>query len=812
MIGLTSLTMARVILCFIVLFCNVGAGLSNVSAASSPDIIDRAGVAGLQLQVESTNIMLTWPSAPRESFVVLWRSNATFQTPWVVLTNQLFASSATNKTSFYDIGALSRAPAMATNTNLDGLYRVFVIPDFWFNMKGVVLSGGPQNPGEDFLPFYFGGSETDLLQPWVELFVDGKDQNTGAGQGEGTDIERVNFGTPQKPDWVYAVGLWFQHDLLTNGIHTLQLRSQFTLNNFIGTWSQYLTVSNRPVQVRTADDVTFVGWNDFIGKTNYDIVAQTAAQLMNWRIKIYSASGQFLARKTGRTTNGSIQWDWNLRDQSGHLHNNPEVDHAFFPTINVWPINESQKKHEEWPDSGTWWNQRLGSEFVKKRSSPEKYREQVIGREHNPLEQQVPPRPLDLSWPNPNPTNSDTVLDLGPFTDFIRVTPQYSNAVLSAVLPCFSAVAKKLHLPISYRISHADIAHANVLPFRDMAADVLLKNGWAFEYHWGYVDSIVDTHSYFSLQNPDKIPKYYGKVRMNRSEATQMARDALKNLGIRLSDVFADQEPKVTLPEKIGTNTLPYYRVIWLDPRGPPSVDVGINGKAKQIERIELRNKNLEHPQPKINVIPRIGHAPYFPIPLYQINPQYAHQLVPIMFRAIDEYVRKLALPIPHPLTTDNVARVEIHDNGGWPDCEITLTNGWRFVYRHCMVCGYFTPDDLLSDRHNPAIHIKHFVGQWNLTESQAIGIVRRAMDKLDYPTNNVHMDFAPDVIYPAGYFKKIIPHYFFEWYYPINGELQSRLEAEVNADNGKLESLYYDDKAYWNCRPRIDVPISIKN
>jgi hypothetical protein len=36
-------------------------------------------------------------------------------------------------------------------------------------------------------------------------------------------------------------------------------------------------------------------------------------------------------------------------------------------------------------------------------------------------------------------------------------------------------------------------------------------------------------------------------------------------------------------------------------------------------------------------------------------------------------------------------------------------------------------------------------------------------------------------------------------------------LEAEVNADSGKLESLYYDDKAYWGSRPPIDAPISIK-
>jgi hypothetical protein len=50
-----------------------------------------------------------------------------------------------------------------------------------------------------------------------------------------------------------------------------------------------------------------------------------------------------------------------------------------------------------------------------------------------------------------------------------------------------------------------------------------------------------------------------------------------------------------------------------------------------------------------------------------------------------------------------------------------------------------------------------------------------------------------------------------FEWYYAPNNDLQSRLAAEVNTENGKLESRFYDDTAYWDSRPPIDVPISIQ-
>jgi hypothetical protein len=72
-------------------------------------------------------------------------------------------------------------------------------------------------------------------------------------------------------------------------------------------------------------------------------------------------------------------------------------------------------------------------------------------------------------------------------------------------------------------------------------------------------------------------------------------------------------------------------------------------------------------------------------------------------------------------------------------------------------------------------------------------------------------MDDAKIFIYTASVAKEHIPRLNFQWYYEPNDDLQSRLEAEVNMDNGKLESLYYDDKAYWGSRPPIDVPISAK-
>lgn len=408
------------------------------------------------------------------------------------------------------------------------------------------------------------------------------------------------------------------------------------------------------------------------------------------------------------------------------------------------------------------------------------------------------------------------ILDLGQLSDFIQVTAQYSNAVLVAVLPCFSDVSKKLDLPTPQPIVGADVARFHILPLRQTRASVQLNNGCIFSFIFGFVDSYTSPRSpTYPRPIPDKVDSAPQK-RMTENEAVQLARNCIEKLDISLEDVFADREPTVTTYRKAETHSVPRFRIEWLEPRGGGhAADFIINPETKEVERFHFDSlTNIRRPSPKIDVVPPDETEPHdfftAQIPPHKINPEYARQLVPMMFKAVNEYVQKLSLPIPLPLTTNNVARIKIENNGGWPHCQIWLTNGWRFIYRHCMVNGYYSPT-VFNTTDYYVFHLKDFEGKWNLTTNQAIELVEENLAKLGFPTNNIHMDFSPNIIYAAGDFRKIIPRYLFEWDYAPQGELQSKVEAEVNADTGKLESLYYDDLAYWHCRPPIDVPISIK-
>ena len=411
------------------------------------------------------------------------------------------------------------------------------------------------------------------------------------------------------------------------------------------------------------------------------------------------------------------------------------------------------------------------------------------------------PAAAGFPWAKTNSTGF--VLQLGLDTRTIQVTPEYKEAALQASLPLFSDFAQKLQLPVPHPLTRTDIVNCGLTPFQKTDGEIdhifiETRQGFHFSLFLGVVNDFCWSNSYRLMQDIHSISNFFGTVKITREQAIQSARDTLKKLGIPSEDVFAEQEPQITVPTW-GTNTIARYLIEWHDPRGgdnsPSTAKVEVNAETGRVESFQFSPANgLKKPAPKVTIVPPRGHDRFDSLIPPPVSPEYAWKLIPLMLAAIDEYAQKLSLPIPNRLTTNNVARIEIHNNEGWPHAEITLTNGWRFIYRHTMVNGYYAPDNFF-DSDNRKIHISDFEGKWNLTTNQAIEVVRRAMAKLDYPTNNVHMDFAPSV-YAASVDKEHIPRLRFEWYYSVQDELQSRLETEVNTDNGKLESLYYDDNS----------------
>src|SRR5437867_3898701 len=100
--------------------------------------------------------------------------------------------------------------------------------------------------------------------------------------------------------------------------------------------------------------------------------------------------------------------------------------------------------------------------------------------------------------------------------EFIQVTAQYSNAVLVAILPYISDVVKKAELPVPTPVTLRHVREFRCWPLKDdIGGAVILTNGLRLWYSRGYVNGFRTPHSYYNLQDPQEIARYYGPLKLD---------------------------------------------------------------------------------------------------------------------------------------------------------------------------------------------------------------------------------------------------------------------------------------------------------
>ncbi len=404
--------------------------------------------------------------------------------------------------------------------------------------------------------------------------------------------------------------------------------------------------------------------------------------------------------------------------------------------------------------------------------------------------------------------------------EYVNYTsPAYSNAMLKAVLPCFSNFARTLNLPLHVPISMLQVQQflpPHLIKVRGRAGGSgTLKDGTVFAFEDGHISLYESPHCYFKLQNPTLISKFYGPLNMTKAQAVDLARSAIKKLGYTLEDVMADFEPDVPPLQYDGTNVIPRYRIQWLDPRSRgTATEIEVNASKKSIESIRFNYiVALKLPGPLVDVEPDPlppGH-PWRAMNdmANDINHEYAYRLVPVVFQAAENWVRKLNLNLKLPITTNQVQRFYCSNNGGSPYVELTLTNNWRFVYRVNDIdyCGsprrFFESDNL-------PFRAKDYAGKWTLTEVQAIELARRTVAKLGHSASVRLMSGQP-VIHRPTEIKGMstVPRLWLEWVYPSPDKPREQwVEVEVDCNKGTVEMVHFDDVRLWDKIPDLGVPI----
>ena len=333
-------------------------------------------------------------------------------------------------------------------------------------------------------------------------------------------------------------------------------------------------------------------------------------------------------------------------------------------------------------------------------------------------------------------------------------------------------------------------------------------------FEHGHVNLYETTNSFFALQNPDQIPRFYGTVKLGRSEAIQVARDTIGRLGHSLESVFAELEPEVQGPIRSRVDTdkwIPHYLITWIHPDGGvPSTKIEVNGENGDVNRIFFLNRNLWRPPPEVDVpqkpLPK-GHAlRNDPLP---VNLEYLQNLKPLALEAANGFLKTTGLGTG-VLTTNEVERFDHILEPTGVDTLITLTNGTTFVFKLNRITRYQRRDAFFTA--NRPYVVADFKGAWKLSNEDALKRARAVFDRLEEADIRLGTDQPPKSQYKPrtpGFEPPLIPRISLHWSQKdAKGRFLSNADAEVNMETGEITYVGWSHRDMLGDAPKIDVPI----
>lgn len=404
---------------------------------------------------------------------------------------------------------------------------------------------------------------------------------------------------------------------------------------------------------------------------------------------------------------------------------------------------------------------------------------------------------------------------LKPVMEIYQITAEYATAVVLAIMPFISDCSRALNLCDPCLVTTNQISSFGAKDRHGVGGTVILQSGDYFDFEDGHIELYDSGNSYFTLQNPEVSPRYFGVLRLDRAQAIQVAREFVEKLGYNLADVFMDQAPaKVEGPVKAKGKLIPYYKLTWLDPRST-GAEIEVNGESGKVERAWLFSPNFRRPPPLLPVKPRLAAATEKWHLDHGVSKEYAEKLLDRVLPEVEGFSKSLRLPVPHPIARESVAVVQcfkernyIDFGSNWPTVvlEMRLADGSSFVYANGRVSEYHAPDRI-SFAWDMKLLPGQIVGEWRMTHREASIFVRDAIKALGYGVDD--FGFKTEAVRirkqePIG--KLVIPRYFLE----LNTGApfcESMILAEIDADKRQFKSLRLKSRKL--NRPLPDVGIS---
>lgn len=202
----------------------------------------------------------------------------------------------------------------------------------------------------------------------------------------------------------------------------------------------------------------------------------------------------------------------------------------------------------------------------------------------------------------------------------------------------------------------------------------------------------------------------------------------------------------------------------------------------------------------------------YMPVTqLIHLTAAYSNAVFCAVLPHVNDYAKKLDLPIPLPITQSQVQRFNVGHLQGFVEGSLWLTNHYQFFFGDGYVVSFkvFTNNPWLSE--DPATDWPHYAGKINMTTNDAIAFARGELVKLGYDPAILHCDIEP-ASFEGGCNLNFgpFPYCQINWRRePVTIEDKTNaayVTVQINMQDKSLLGMSVISPRAWGPQPKIDV------
>lgn len=188
-----------------------------------------------------------------------------------------------------------------------------------------------------------------------------------------------------------------------------------------------------------------------------------------------------------------------------------------------------------------------------------------------------------------------------------------------------------------------------------------------------------------------------------------------------------------------------------------------------------------------------------------RVTAEYSNAVFLAMLPLVSDFARKAELPVPHPITAEQVVRCAVlpwrDKDGGIAGGSMQIKGGWSFGFQFGYV-GSFSRQDGYFGQQDPDIVPKYY-GTVRMSTNEVVAMARAAIKRQGIPLEHLFADLEPQIPPLETVGTNVVPRYMVKWFDPVGSETA---HMEVNADAKRVESFSLSSRHLWKPPPKVSV------